>query len=201
MDSMTPQLWRFLGEPVVLTEMIGRVSFLGEWGQSGLGIKHAEWAAPKAGDQMCSKCGCTGFATFEEAWTHKVKCMPEEREVQDWVQRKQAAEAVTDAIGNEREVEMEDSTVGRSSDDESTAGVSQAKKTEVQKSRAEQEQEFVEMQKQDLEHESEEQETHVWVECQCPGQAVRVKGPGAVPLEIWEPREEGDLSLVKSPSA
>ena len=125
MDSMTPQLWRFLGEPVVLTEMIGRVFFQGEWGQSRLGIKHAEWAAPKARDQMCSKCGCTGFATFEEAWTHKVKCMPEEREVQDWVQRMQAAEAVTDAIGSEREVEMEDSTVGRSSDDESTASVSQ----------------------------------------------------------------------------
>ena len=83
---------------------------------------------------MRASAAALGSQRSKKHGTHKVKCMPEEREVQDWVQMKQAAEAVTDAIGSGREVEMEDSTVGRSSDDESTASVSQAKKTEVQKS-------------------------------------------------------------------
>ena len=142
--------------------MIERAIPHGVWGDDGLGIEDAERVAPKARNQVCGKCRRTGFQTFEEAWTHKVECIPEDGEVQDWVRMKRAAEAVTDTTGSVPEVEMEDSTVGRSSDVVGMASVSQAK------SRAQQEDEFEEMMRQDLGEDLEDQETHVWVECQCP---------------------------------
>ena len=78
MDSPTPQLWRFLREPVVLTEIIGRVFPQGEWGEDRLGLLHAKWAAPKAGSQVCDGCGRSGFRTFRDAWDHKVLCLPQD---------------------------------------------------------------------------------------------------------------------------
>ena len=75
--TLVLQLWKMLGGPVSLPDIMEKVIPQDAWGDVGLGIIDAERLAPKAWDQVCDRCRRTGFKTFQEAWEHKVECIPE----------------------------------------------------------------------------------------------------------------------------